>query len=152
MSKRFTKVYSALWRSARFNGLPGSDAKLAYLYLLTNDHQSSIGAYPLPDGYAMADLDWSLDRYHEARAALDEGGLIAFDANASTVYIRRWFVHSPPMNEKHAAGCQRLICELESVPIAEMVQADFDAAETVRKVVQIPISDSLRDRLTSGRR
>lgn len=128
MTKRFSKVSPAVWRSRRFNALPGSDAKLLYLYFVTSEHQTSIGAYVIPTGYAIADLAWDTTRYEDARAALVEAGLVAFDDETSTVYVERWFKHCPPMNESHAQGCQRLISELESEGIAEKVQAEFETA------------------------
>lgn len=137
MSKRFSKVSPAVWRSKRFNGLSGSDAKLLYLYLVTCEHQSSAGAYEMPDGYAIADLAWELPRYQQARDELIAAELIAFDDDTSTVYVRRWFKHSPPMNEKHAQGIQRIIGELESQIIAEQVQEEFDEATANRN----PIDD-----------
>ena len=56
MSKRFTKVHPAIWRSQRFMGLASNDAKLLHLYFLTSEHQNSAGAYVIPDGYVAADL------------------------------------------------------------------------------------------------
>lgn len=128
MTKRFSKVSPAVWRSRRFNGLPDSDAKLLYLYFVTSEHQTSIGAYSIPTGYAIADLGWTSTTYSTARAQLETAGLIIFDKDTETVYVERWFKHSPPMNESHAQGCMRLIGELDSEMIQEKVQADFDAA------------------------
>lgn len=132
MTKRFSKVSPAVWRSRRFTSLPDSDTKLLYLYFVTSEHQTSIGAYVIPTGYAKSDLDWDTDRYEAARTALTEAELIAFDEETSTVYVLRWFKHSPPMNESHAQGCIRLIGELESDSIRETVEADFDVANQQR--------------------
>ena len=135
MTKRFSKVSPAVWRSRRFMSIPDSDAKLLYLYFVTSEHQTSIGAYVIPTGYAIADLAWDASRYEGARAALVDAELIAFDDETSIVYVERWFKHSPPMNESHAQGCQRLISELESYGIAEKVQADFDEADRNRNPI-----------------
>lgn len=135
MTKRFSKVSPAVWRSRRFTSLPDSDAKLLYLYFVTSEHQTSIGAYVIPTGYAIADLAWDAPRYENARTALVAADLIAFDDDTSTVYVLRWFKHSPPMNDKHARGCRRLIEELEAADIAMMVQVDFDDADTNRNPI-----------------
>ena len=95
MTKRFSKVSPAVWRSRRFTSLPDSDAKLLYLYFVTSEHQTSIGAYVIPTGYAIADLAWDAPRYENARTALVAADLIAFDDDTSTVYVLRWFKHSP---------------------------------------------------------
>jgi len=142
MSKRFTKVHPAIWRSPRFGGLPSSDAKLLHFYFLTSEHQNSSGACVIPDGYAAADLGWTLAAYRKAREELVAAGLIAFDTDTSTVYVERWFKHNPPMNTKHAQGCQRLIGEIENEALMIKVQGDFDAANKSRN----PLEDTAMPR------
>ncbi len=137
-SKRFSKVSPAVWRSRRFTTLSSTEAKLLYLYFVTSEHQSSIGAYSIPTGYALADLGWPASAYEAARAELQKAELIVFDDDTETVYVLRWFKHSPPMNMKHLQGCQRLIGELDSEMIQEKVQADLDSVEANRN----PIPDA----------
>jgi hypothetical protein len=157
MTKRFTKVYGeSLWRSKRF--LAVSDkAKLLYVYLLSNSHSNTIGAYFVPDGYALADLGWSLPEYRAARVELTDAGLIVFDDDTSVVYVTNWFKHSPPQNEKHAQGCQRMIEELESAMIADVVQQQFDEANNERLCSRNSIDDPkistalMHSRLIRGR-
>ena len=72
----FSKISPALWQSKRFNTLPSDDGRYLYLYLLTNGHQTSAGAYRLPDGYATNDLRWELSRYVKARHELISADLI----------------------------------------------------------------------------
>lgn len=132
MSKRFTKVTSSLWRSTRFNGL-SDDGKLAFLFFLTCEHNCSAGAYALPDGYALSDLNWSADRYGKARAELVAAEAIAFDPNTSEYFIPGWFRHCPPMNKSHEQGILRMLSEIESPQIAEMAQSEFDAAYPIHR-------------------
>lgn len=132
MTKRFSKVYPAIWRSQRFAKLPSNEAKLLHLYFMTSEHQNSSGAYVVPDGYVAADLGWALPQYKKARAELMEAGLIAFDNETSTVYVERWFKHSPPMNEKHAQGIMRTIGDIESEEIQPKVMQDFKTAQAKR--------------------
>jgi|SRR5690349_19308745 hypothetical protein len=117
MSRVFTKVSPRLWRSRRFRGLPSEDAKLAFLYLLTSEHQNSAGCYRLPDGYATADLGWHVDRYKKARQQLVEAGMVKFDA--AEVFIDGWFTHNPPMNDDHLLGIERQLDRIESDVIRE---------------------------------
>ncbi len=157
MTKGFTKVYGeALWGSKRF--LAASDkAKLAYVYFLSNTHSNSIGAYRIPDGYALVDLGWTRDEYVAARTELEAVELIYFDDDTSVVYVANWFRHSPPQNEKHAQGCQRMILELESDLIADLVQRDFDVANNARLAARNPLDDPkvstalMHSRLMGGR-
>jgi hypothetical protein len=115
----FSKISPAVWHSSRFNNLPSDDGRYLYLYLLTSPHQTSAGAYQLPEGYACADLRWSSERYHAARAELLMADLISFDDETEVVAINRWFKHNPPMNEKHFRGIVRLLDRLPSETIQE---------------------------------
>src|SRR5262245_38681348 len=75
--REFSKISPAVWHSPRFNSLPSDDGRYLYLYLLSSPHQTSAGAYHLPEGYACADLGWSQKRYREARETLIEADLIS---------------------------------------------------------------------------
>lgn len=132
MTKRFTKIGAgALWRSKRFTGLSSTDAKLLLFYFLTSEHMTSAGGYEVPDGYAIADLGWTLEQYRKARRELVDAGLILFDEAATVVYVLRWFKHNVPMNQRHSAGTARLISELPSDAIREQAETDFTEAMNV---------------------
>lgn len=132
MTKRFTKIGAgALWRSKRFTGLSSVEPQLLLFYFLTSEHMTSAGGYEVPDGYAIADLGWTLDQYRQARAELVEAGLILFDEEASVVYVLRWFKHNVPMNPRHSAGTARLISELPSDAIRKQAEGDFTEAMNV---------------------
>jgi hypothetical protein len=129
----FSKVSPALWQSERFNGLPSDDGRYLYVYLLTNEHQTSAGCYRLPDGYACSDLRWLPERYANARSQLIEADLIKFDAGAQVIMITRWFKHNPPMNEDHHIGIVRILERLPSETIAsEALQALENSLESIR--------------------
>lgn len=115
----FSKISPALWQSKRFNTLPSDDGRYLYLYLLTNEHQTSAGAYRLPDGYATNDLRWEFSRYEKARQELANAELIVFDETESVVMITRWFKHNPPMSESHFIGIGRMLERLPSQMILE---------------------------------
>ena len=134
MSKdKFSKVSPAVWWSKRFRALPTSDAKLLYFYFLSGERQNSAGCFQARDGHVLADMNWTAEVYEAGRQALVDADLIAFDEATETVYVRRWFKHCPPMNDKHALGTRRLIEELDSDEIREMVEADFEEAEAQRR-------------------
>jgi hypothetical protein len=129
----FSKVSPTVWQSERFNSLPSDDGRYVYLYLLTNEHQTSAGCYRLPDGYACSDLRWASERYAKARGQLIDAGLIRFDSNTQVVMITRWFKHNPPMNEDHQTGIVRILERLPSEVIAsEAMQALEDSLEAIR--------------------
>ena len=129
----FSKISPALWQSKRFNTLPSDDGRYLYLYLLTNGHQTSAGAYRLPDGYATNDLHWELSRYLKARHELAVADLILFDETESVIMITRWFKHNPPMSESHFIGIGRMLERLPSQMIWEAAsQAANEAWESVK--------------------
>lgn len=143
MTNRFTKVSSNVWRSARFRKLTDAE-RLLYMFLISCEHTNSIGAFRLPDGYALDDLgeQWDAAKLKKARDVLVKADLIAFDADSQFYYVRRWFKHSPPMNDKHAQGCLRQIGDLEPDTIAEMVLVDFEEADKARRDNANPIPDA----------
>jgi hypothetical protein len=125
----FSKVSPSLWHSQRFNSLPSDDGRFLHLYLLTCEHQNSAGAYRLPDAYAAADLKWHEDRYRTARADLEAADLVAFDATASVVFVRRWFKHNPPTNPSHLKGIQRVLERLPSQTVREAASAELETVQ-----------------------
>lgn len=153
MSKRdFTKVSPAVWRSNRFRRLATTDAQLLYLYFLTCEHQNSAGCFRIPDGYACADLGWETGRYVTARDTLVDGEMVSFDQEGEVVYIRRWFKHSPPMNDKHAVGTRKIIADIENDSLREVVEAEFDEADRLRMraAAEKSASDQASRRASAG--
>ena len=118
MSRPFGKVTSSLWGSSKFRALASSKSRLAYIYLLTNDHGNSIGAYRLPLPYISADLEGDLDGKPETAksviADLQRVGLIEYDEAEKVVMIHAWFDHNPITNANHMAGAARAFSQLPS--------------------------------------
>ncbi|WP_192178041.1 hypothetical protein [Mesorhizobium amorphae] len=132
MSARdFSKISPAIWRSRRFLGLE-TDAKLQFIYYATNEHVNSSGVYRLTDGYAVDDLGFQLDKYHQNRAILIRAGMIDFDYEHSFLMVEGWFKHNPPMNGSHSAGTLRLIEKVKSERLREKVASFFAEADTLR--------------------
>ena len=125
----YSKISPALWDSERFTSLPSDDGRYLYLYLLTSRHQTSAGAYRLPDGYASTDLRWIPDRYVKARDQLVQADLIRFDSQTSVVMITRWFKHNPPMNVSHLKSIEGELERLPSFIIAEAARSDLQTIQ-----------------------
>ena len=128
--RSYSKISHALWQSERFNNLPSDDARYLYLFLLTSSHQTSAGAYRLPDGYACADLRWPPERYIKARQQLVDADLLAFDADCSVIFIRRWFKHNPPMNDSHLKSIEGELGRLSSETLAQIAMAELAEAQS----------------------
>lgn len=151
-TRKFSMVSPAVWGSKRFSTLPTTEAKLLYHYFLTCEHITSAGAYRIKEGYALADLGWPAQQYQKAVQALQAADLVAYDAEFETVYVKRWFRHNPPMNERHAQGCRRMIMELDSEVIAELAMIDFEEADSRRNPIPDPpssVSPGLRATLVA---
>ncbi len=123
----FSKVSPSLWHSERFNSLPSDDARDAYLYLLTSEHQTSAGCYRLPDAYAAADLRWPVERYQHARSELIASGLVNHDA----ALCRDDYALVPvqcPQNGNHLKGIRGVLERLPSQEIWAAATAELEAA------------------------
>lgn len=150
--RRFTMVSRQIWRSGRFLAV-SAEAKVLHFFYMTCEHQNFAGTFRLPDGYALADLNWTADQYQQARQELVQADLIAFDAETSEVYLRRWFQHCRPKGVKQEEGTRRLIEAIESDTIREMVEADFLAEEPDKPVAEVHPFDTTKapDRLLNTR-
>jgi hypothetical protein len=118
--REFSKVSPQIWESKRFRSLADDSARLAYLYLLSNGHQTSAGCYRLPPAYACADIGWEPAKYDAALQALLDAELVDVDRDTNEVFIPRWFKHNPPTNEKHATGTTRLVEKIRSDRLREL--------------------------------
>ncbi|CAI2936061.1 hypothetical protein [Aminobacter niigataensis] len=146
MAQDFTKVSPAVWRSKRFLALDDA-GKVLYLYSLTCEHQNSTGCFRLPDAYASADLEWTVEKYRQYRDGLVSADLLAVDVENSMIYVCRWFKHCPPTNTNHAKGIAKQIGRIESDTLRERVETEFAAADAER--VQ---RESINRRFAGGQR
>ncbi len=124
----FSKVSPQIWDSERFRNLPDDSVRLAYLYLLSNGHQNSIGCYRLPSAYACADLDWPAAKFEIVEKALVDATLVDVDFGTREVWIPLWFKHNPPTNPKHAQGAFRLVDKIISTRLRETVTEELQRA------------------------
>lgn len=100
----FSKVYSNVWQSGKFNRLSDPAAKLAYLYLLTSPHSNSSGCFDIKIGYATADLEYTEQSYRMAIDSLVDVGLIEVAGEYRTYLITNWVEFNEPTNAKHSLG------------------------------------------------
>lgn len=135
MSRNFTMVSPALWRSPRIGALD-SDGRVLFFFLLTSEHSNSAGCFRMPPAYACSDLGWTLDRYDLALSAIVSQGLAGTDSKTGEVFIERWFHHSPPTNLKHALGTMSVITRIESDDFREKAEAEFAATKFGAQVLQ----------------
>lgn len=134
MSARdFSKVSPSVWGSRRLRTLSSITVKYTFIYMLTSKHVNSAGCYTLPDAYACADLDLSLDQYVAARSELIQAGMILFDETTSELLIDLWFKHNPPMNDSHMSGTYRQLELIDSAFLKQVATERLEAANQKRK-------------------
>lgn len=122
MSAEFTKVSRTLFRkSKKFRSLD-DHARLLYLYLLVSEHINSAGCYQLSEGYALSDLRWDTDRFHEGMDTLCKASLISWNRETETVLIEGWVQFNEPANARHAIG---ILTQLDEVDDEVLKQRRF---------------------------
>lgn len=126
--REYSKVAPALWRSQRFMGLPSDDCRYLYLYLLTNQHQTSAGCYELPPGYARVDLAWPMAKVAECMAAVQKAEMIQSDEATNEILIVKWFKHNPPMNPSHRTGTERHARRIQSAALRDATLEGLQSA------------------------
>ncbi|MEQ1943507.1 hypothetical protein ABMA32_13920 [Mesorhizobium sp. VNQ89] len=130
-ARNFTKVAPAVWRSRRFINLP-DEAKVGFLYLLSNAHVTSAGVYELPRGYACADLGWTETAYESVLKELVAVELIDRDPDTDVILIERWFRHNPIANPDHSIGTRKRLQLIECDRLREKAMAAFEVADGER--------------------
>lgn len=126
MARDFTKFSPTVWQSIDFRSLSSDEARLAYIYLLTSQHQSNAGVFRLPAPYASHDLSWELEKYLKVLSEIECAGLIFVDKTTDEILITNWFSHNPPMNQSHLKGVVHTIERIESDELRQRIEADLD--------------------------
>lgn len=125
--RQFTMVSPRVWRSQRFKDLSRS-AQLAYLYLLTSEHQNMAGVYRLPPAYAGSDLGWTVDEFTKALEEVVAVGLAHRDEDTDEVMIAQWFKFNEPKGKTTIKGVENTLDKIESETLYELAMKAFEDA------------------------
>jgi len=139
----YAKIYTVIWRSRKFSRLDSDDARYLYLYLHSCPHSNLIGCFPLPEGYALADLGWDSERYRKAMDSLSKAFLVGFDRDEMLVRIVDFIRHDPFTNPKHAAGAVKVAMSLPDCEEKQRLIEDLRGAKYVNIADLGPQNDSL---------
>lgn len=114
-SKRhYNSLKPKLWRDKKFMAM-SDQARLLYLWYLTNAEVDSSGCYLMQDAIAAVHMHWDIDTLIVAKKELIDAGMIVFDDETDEVWPVDWFEHNPITGPKLAIGTIRLIRDIESV-------------------------------------
>jgi len=91
----FRKVDTRIWNDAKFSGLQ-SHGQLAFLFILTHPHMTSLGAMrATPEGLA-AELGWNPKAFREAFHEVVSKGMVEVDEKASYVGLPNFLKYNRP--------------------------------------------------------
>jgi len=89
----YGEVQGKIWRSPTVRGLADHE-KLAWNYLLYNQHSNMMGYYLLPLPYMADDLEWDLEKTTKTIATLEQRGLISYDSEAQVLLVRKYLKYN----------------------------------------------------------
>ena len=119
----YGEVQGKTWRSPSVRGLSDSQ-KLAWSYLLSNQHSNMLGYYLLPLPYMADDLEWPLEKAKESITALERRGLIAYDPAAQVVFVCKYLKYNHLSSGKRERGA---LIRLEDIPETSLSKRLFAA-------------------------
>ena len=94
MSRRYGQVPLNLWRLPAFKGL-SDKGKVAVLFFWSGPHSTSAGVGLVPDGYAVADLNWTETEWQAARLEAEKAGFVKRDDATETVLVQKISAPAP---------------------------------------------------------
>lgn len=135
--REFGRIETTIWQNRKFRSL-SDDGRALWIYTLCCPHGNSVGCFVLPDGYIVADLNWSSERVSQTVSELLGKGLIVRDEDTSLTWVRGWWGHNTIENPNVAKGAMKAILALPRGPVFSQFLADFERfpkplAELLRK-------------------
>ena len=118
----YGEVQGKTWRSPSIRGLSDSE-KLAWSYLLSNQHSNMIGYYLLPLPYMADDLEWPVERAKTSIAALERRGLIAYDHAAQVVFVCKYLKYNRLSSGAREKGALSRLDDLPESPLLVRLSA-----------------------------
>jgi len=112
----YGEVQGKTWRSPSVRGLSDSH-KLAWSYLLSNQHSNMLGYYLLPLPYMADDLEWPIEKTEGAIGALEKRGLIAYDQAAQIVFVCKYLKYNRLSSGAREKGALSRLEELAESPL-----------------------------------
>lgn len=109
----YGRVFCAIWGSRDFRSLT-EDGRALVLYLLTCPHTTMIGAFSLPVGYLVEDIQWTPERIESAFAELFRKGFATLCAKSGWVWIHKYLEWNEPDNPNQWKAARKLAAKIPS--------------------------------------
>lgn len=123
---RYRKVDTRIWNDAKFARL--GYARLAFLFLLTHPHQTSIGAMRATVGGLADEIGWSREAFAGALGALERADMLRVDPLAHLVWLPNFLKYNGPENPNVAKGFATAFASLPESPLRAQVGQAVEAA------------------------
>jgi len=114
----YGEVQGKIWRSPTVRGL-ADHQKLAWNYLLYNQHSNMMGYYLLPLPYMADDLEWSLEKTAETITILEQRGLISYDPEAQVLLVKKYLKYNSLATGNREVGAISRFREIPSSIMAK---------------------------------
>jgi len=100
----FRKVSPGVWDDFRFKQLP-NDAKLGWLYVLTNQQSTRIGLYELNPIVMCSKLGLkNVQSADEIIQTLESAGMLSYDRDNGLVWVHKWLAYDMPDGKNQSMG------------------------------------------------
>ena len=128
MSRRYGQVPLNLWRLPAFKAL-SDQGKVAVLFFWSGPHSTSAGIGLVPDGYAVADLGWSVTQWQAARLEAEKAGFVKRDDATETVLVQNYLASNRPVNARHRAAIVNQIISIDCPELRQMAECALAEVE-----------------------
>lgn len=134
---RYRKIDTRIWNDSKFVSL-SDNGKLAFMFLLTHPHLTSLGAMRATIPGLAAELGWELADFTVAFASLVSRGLVEHDPRAAFVGLPNFLKYNTPESPnvvRSWATADELIpeCELKTQLLKRVTESVESLGEGFRK-------------------
>jgi hypothetical protein len=127
--RTYGRIETSFWQNPNVRALSCDESRHLLLYLYTCPHGNSLGCFVLPDGYIMADLNWTPETLALRFSELTAKGFIERDPVSCLVRIAGWFGHNKIENRNVALGAMKIIAALPRGGIFDNLLANLMAID-----------------------
>lgn len=139
---RYRKIDTKIWADEKFRAL-SNHGKLAFLFLLTHPHMTSLGAMRATLPGLAAEIGWTPKAFREAFREAFRKGMVKYDETAACIVLPRFLKYNGPENPNVVKSWQASIdiipeCDLKN-EVIQTVKAFVEALpKAFREALPIP--------------